>query len=62
MNSSINLPKKYLESFQIPVIDISIQNKINQNIELIQDNINKYKVQYNNLINIVYNINDVYSN
>ena len=62
MNSSINLPKKYLESFQIPVIDISIQNKINQNIELIQDNINKYKVQYNNLINIVYNINNVYSN
>lgn len=62
MNSSINLPKKYLESFQIPVIDISIQNKINQNLELIQDNINKYRVQYNNLINIVYNINDVYSN
>ena len=62
MNSSINLPKKYLESFQIPIIDISIQNKINQSIELIQDNINKYKVQYNNLINIVYNINDVYFN
>ena len=61
MNSSINLPKKYLESFQIPIIDISIQNKINQSIELIQDNINKYKVQYNNLINIVYNINNVYS-
>jgi hypothetical protein len=49
MNNSVNLARKYLESFNIPILDITTQKLIIEKIE----HINNIKYQYNVNYNIV---------